>query len=65
MKYVVMKAGHRFVEIDPDGQFRLVKKIDQATKWPVEFEDYVSEGLDRIKESGISVRVHVVEVKSD
>jgi len=64
MKYLVMKSGHRFVLINEDGTFNLVKSINDCSKWPVEFQDYVEEGMDRIRESGISLRVHVIEDKS-
>jgi len=61
MKYVVMKSGHKFVLINNDGTFNLVKSIDDCSKWRVEFQDYIVEGMDRMKESGISLRIQIIE----
>ena len=64
-KYVVIKVGHRYVHIDQEGIFTIVKSKKLATFWDIEMQPYVEEGMDRIFESGLNARVVICDSMSD
>ena len=61
VKYIAIKSGHRYVNIKDDGTYTLVKSVKQAMLWPVDYKHYMEEGLQNIKESGLNVRLVLID----
>ena len=63
MKYLTLKVGTKFVSLDENGNVKLTKKPDLV--WPVDMEQMVLEGMDKLKDQGLNVRVVLIDATQE
>jgi len=63
MKYLACKVGSKYVSMDEHGNVKLTKKPDLV--WPVDMDEMVEEGMDKLRDQGLNVRAVIIETAGD